>query len=208
MGTRNSIDIHFYSPASTTLPAAGPEVSQQIFDMIRAEKMFFHGLCKTNRVDKNKLYFENGNETRYDLLIAIPPHQAPRIIYEANLAKEGEFIEVKRDCMTSYENVYAIGDVTTMRVNETMTMPKAGVFAEGEGSSIAKTIIMKIKNQNSPSLFDGKGGCFLESGYDTASIIQVDMFSGPKPITKLTESTSENLNEKLRFEKTRLEKWL
>ena len=31
---RDSIQIHFYSPAPITLPAAGPEVSQKILDLI------------------------------------------------------------------------------------------------------------------------------------------------------------------------------
>ena len=57
-------------------------------------------------------------------------------------------------------------------------------------------------------LFDGKGGCFLESGRDTASIIEVDMFTNQKPTTKLTESTKDNLSKKLDFEKERLSKWL
>lgn len=208
LGTRDSIEIHFYSPAPITLPAAGQEVSQQILDMINSEKMFFHGSSKTIKVDTKKLFFEDGNETNFDLLIAIPPHRAPKIIYNAGLAKEGEFIQIKRDCVTSFENVYAIGDVTTMKVNETMAVPKAGVFAESEGISIAKKIIANIKNEKELSIFDGKGGCFLESSKNTASLIQVDMFSEPKPTTRLTESTAENLNEKIKFEKDRLEKWL
>jgi len=34
------------------------------------------------------------------------------------------------------------------------------------------------------------------------------MFSNSKPLTKLTESTSDNLSKKLEFEKERLSKWL
>jgi len=93
-------------------------------------------------------------------------------------------------------------------VTETLAVPKAGVFAEGEGLTVAQNIIAKIQSKEDSALFDGKGGCFIESGRDTASLIQVDMFSGPQPSTKLTESTSEHLDEKLQFEKDRLSKWL
>ena len=65
-----------------------------------------------------------------------------------------------------------------------------------------------IQSKDESVLFDGKGGCFIESGRDTASVIEVDMFSHSKPTTKLTESTSENLSKKLEFEKERLSKWL
>ena len=124
------------------------------------------------------------------------------------MAQENNFIPINRDCKTSYENVYAIGDVTTLKVTEKLAVPKAGVFAEGEGLTVAQNIISKIQSKEEDSLFDGKGGCFIESGRDTASLIEVDMFSGPEPSTNLTESTTEHLEEKLQFEKDRISKWL
>jgi sulfide:quinone oxidoreductase len=206
-GVRDSVQIHFYSPAPITLPAAGPQISKQILDLINSEKIVFHESCKVIRVETNKLIFENG-EADFDLLLAIPPHIAPDVIYESGLAKQDNFVPINRDCKTSYDNVYAIGDVTSLKVTETMAVPKAGVFAEGEGITVAQNIISKIHSKDDSALFDGKGGCFIESGRDTASLIEVDMFSEPKPSAKLTESTSEHLNEKLQFEKDRLTKWL
>jgi sulfide:quinone oxidoreductase len=206
-GTRDSVKINFYSPAPITLPAAGPDVSQQILELINSEKIIFHNSCKTMSVEKNKLIFEN-NQTNFDLLLAIPPHIAPKVIYDSGLAKEGGFIQINRDCKTPFENVYAIGDVTSLPVGEKMAVPKAGIFAEGEGLTVAHNIISKIQLQDGSELFDGKGGCFIESGRDTASLIEVDMFSEAKPITRLTESNKEHLDEKLEFEKERIQKWL
>jgi sulfide:quinone oxidoreductase len=207
-GVRDSVQIHFYSPTPITLPAAGPEISQQILDLINSENIVFHNSCKIKLVEKNKLIFQNGGEAIFDLLLAIPPHVAPKVIYESGLAKEGGFIPINRDCKTQFENVYAVGDVTTLTVTDTMTVPKAGVFAEGEAITVAQNIISKIYSKKESSLFNGKGGCFIESGRDTASLIEIDMFSGPKPSTKLTESTAKHLDEKIQFEKERLSKWL
>lgn len=207
-GVRDSIQIHFYSPAPITLPAAGPEISEKILSLINSENIIFHDSCKIKSIEKNKMIFQNGEEAYFDLLLAVPPHVAPKVIYESGLAKENGFIPINRDCKTSFENVYAVGDVTTLTVIDTMTVPKAGVFAEGEAIAVAQNIISHIQNKNELSLFDGKGGCFIESGRDTASIIEVDMFSESKPVTKLTESTSKHLDEKLQFEKERLSKWL
>ncbi|EGP94634.1 NAD(P)/FAD-dependent oxidoreductase [Nitrosarchaeum koreense] len=207
-GVRESIQIHFYSPAPITLPAAGPEISKKILSLINSENIIFHDSCKIKSVEKNKLIFQNGEEANFDLLLAVPPHVAPKVIYESGLAKEGGFIPINRDCKTPFENVYAVGDVTTLTVIDTMTVPKAGVFAEGEAITVAQNIISNIQSKNGLLLFDGKGGCFLESGRDTASIIEVDMFTESKPTTKLTESTAKHLDEKLQFEKERLSKWL
>jgi sulfide:quinone oxidoreductase len=158
-------------------------------------------------VEPNKLIFQN-SEANFDLLLAIPPHVAPDVIYESGLAKQDNFIPIDRDCKTSFKNVYAIGDVTSLKVTDTIAVPKAGVFAEGEGLAVAQNIVSKIQSQEESALFDGKGGCYMESGRNTASLIEVDMFSGTKPSVKLTESTSKHLDEKLQFEKDRLANWL
>ena len=207
-GMRDSVQINFYSPAPITLPAAGPEVSKKILALIDSEKITFHNSCKIKSIESKKLIFENDKEADFDLLLAVPPHVAPKVVYDSGLAKESGFIPIDRDCKTPFENVFAVGDVTSLTVTEIMAVPKAGIFAEGEGITVAKNIMSKILAQEKFELFDGKGGCFIESGRDTASVIEVDMFSDSKPSTSLTESTSDNLSKKLKFEKDRLEKWL
>ena len=206
-GVRNSVQIDFYSPAPITLPAAGPEVSKQILELVNSEKIIFHNSCKIKSVKSKKLIFEN-SEAEFDLLLAVPPHIAPNVIYNSGLAKESGFISIDRDCKTPFENVFAVGDVTSLTVAENMAVPKAGIFAEGEGITVAKNILSILQSKDDFSLFDGKGGCFIESGRDTASIIEVDMFSNDKPSTNLTQSTSDNLSKKIQFEKERLSKWL
>lgn len=206
-GVRDSVQIDFYSPAPITLPAAGPEVSKQILELVNSEKIVFHNSSKIKSVEPKKLIFEN-SEADFDLLLAIPPHIAPKVIYDSGLAKEPGFIPIDRDCKTPFENIFAVGDVTSLTVTEKMAVPKAGIFAEGEGITVAKNIISKIQSKEESTLFDGKGGCFIESGRDTASIIEVDMFSNPQPSTRLTEATSDNLSKKIEFEKERILKWL
>ena len=206
-GIRDSVQIDFYSPAPITLPAAGPEVSKKILDLVNSEKITFHNSQKIKRVESKKLIFEN-DEYHFDILLAIPPHIAPKVIYDSNLAKEPGFIPIDRNCKTPFENIFAVGDVTSLSVTDSIVVPKAGIFAEGEGITVAKNIISKLESKETSVLFDGKGGCFLESGRDTASVLEVDMFTNEKPSTKLTESTKDNLSKKLDFEKERLSKWL
>ncbi len=206
-GIRDSVQIDFYSPAPITLPAAGPEVSKQILELVNSENITFHNSSKIKSVESKKLIFEN-SEADFDILLAIPPHIAPKIIYDSGLAKEPGFIPIDRDCKTPFENIFAIGDVTVLAVGEKMAVPKAGIFAEGEGITVAKNIISIIQLKEETVLFDGKGGCFIESGKDTASILEVDMFTNSKPSTSLSESTTDNLSKKKEFEKERLSKWL
>ena len=201
----NNVEIHIYSPAAITLPVAGPDTSAQLLDMIYAERVVFHPSYKIQTIKPNRLVFENGS-TDFDLLLVVPPHTAPSVIYECGLADEPGFIKIDRNCKTKHKNVFAVGDITTMSAADSKTVPKAGVFAEGQGLIVAKRIISSITSQDISQVYDGRGGCFIESGHDTAAIVQVDMFAD-KPTTTITRPTKSNLEMKLEFERERL-KWL
>ena len=206
-GASDSVQIDFYSPAPITLPAGGPQVSEEILQILKSKKIEFHGNHKTMSVEPNKLKFESG-ETDFDLLIAVPPHKVPAVVVDCGFAQPGKFIEVNRDCKTNFENVYAIGDVNQIMVTEKIAVPKAGIFAEGEGVTVARNIISQIKKEIGNEIFDGKGGCFLETGTKTAGYLQVDMFASPSPITQLQTPSQDYFTEKEKFEKDRLQKWL
>ena len=206
-GASNSVQIDFYSPAPITLPAGGPQVSEEILQILKSKKIEFHGNHKTVSVEPNKLKFESG-EANFDLLIAVPPHKVPAVVIDCGFAQPGKFIEVNRDCKTNFENVYAIGDVNQIMVTEKIAVPKAGIFAEGEGVTVARNIILQIKKEIGNEIFDGKGGCFLETGTKTAGYLQVDMFASPSPMTQLQTPSQDYFTEKEKFEKDRLQKWL
>ena len=206
-GASDSVTIDFYSPTPITLPAGGPQVSEEIFQILKSKKIEFHGNHKTIEVEPNKIKFENG-ETSFDVLISIPPHKVPAVVIESGFAENGKFVVVDKTCTTKYENVYAIGDVNQIMVTDKIAVPKAGIFAEAEGVTVARNIISQIKNELENAIFDGKGGCFLETGKGTAGYLQVDMFATPDPLTQLQSSSAEHFSEKEKFEQERLKKWL
>ena len=76
------------------------------------------------------------------------------------------------------------------------------------GVTVAKNIISQIRRQQEKAVFDGKGGCFVETGKKTAGYLQVEMFASPSPITLLKQPTQEYFMDKEKFEKDRLDKWL
>jgi sulfide:quinone oxidoreductase len=206
-GASDSVTIDFYSPTPITLPAGGPQVSEEIFQILKSKKIEFHGNHKTVAVEPNKIKFEN-SETSFDVLIAVPPHKVPSVVIESGFAENGKFVEVTKTCETKYERVYAIGDVNQIMVTDKIAVPKAGIFAEAEGVTVARNIISQIQNELERAIFDGKGGCFLETGKGTAGYLQVDMFATPDPLTQLQSSSTEHFSEKEKFEQERLKKWL
>jgi sulfide:quinone oxidoreductase len=213
-GTRDSIDIDIYTPTPISLPVAGPKVSQDIINLLNNKHINFHPLHKIQRVlNMEKIEFENGNQVNYDLLIGIPPHKVPAIVRNSGLIAQGQnWINVdKFSLKTDYENVFAIGDVTEIKVNENVAIPKAGVFAEAQAKVVGQQIlddIVKDKNKQSSPRFDGKGFCFMEVGNEKAGYVAADFYHEHGPVTLLEPPSDESYNKKLDFERSRLNEWL
>ena len=219
--TRNSIDLDVYGPAPIALPVAGTTISQSVVKLLNDNHIKFHPLHKLIRVlDKKTVEFENGNKTSFDLLIVIPPHQVPRVIKNSDLLKDGDQRWIKVDKFTlgtKYRNVFAIGDVTEIRLDNGITIPKAGIFAEGEAKVVSQQIIDEIKNNNNSnnnrkkghsSKFDGKGFCFMEVGNKKAGYIDADLYNEGGPTVRLDPPSAEFYEKKLDFEKSRINEWL
>jgi sulfide:quinone oxidoreductase len=210
-GTRDSIDIDFYTPSPIALPVAGPKLSQDIVNLLKDNHINFHPLHKLKEVVNKKIIeFENGNKINYDLLIGIPPHKVPTVIKSSGLIKEGQnWIDVdKFSLKTKYENVFAIGDVTEIKVDQTAIIPKAGIFAEGQAKSVSYQIIDEITNQSHNVKFDGRGFCFMEIGNKKAGFLAADLYDVTGPITRLETPSEESYRKKLDFERSRIMEWL
>lgn len=212
--TRDSIDLDIYVPTPISLPVAGANMSQDVVNLLNDNHINFHPLHKIKKVlDKKTIEFENGSKTSYDVLVLIPPHKVPQIIKNSDLSGDGDqhWINVDKFTLrTKYKNVFAIGDVTEIRLDKTTTIPKAGIFAEGEAKVVSQQIINEIKNNNSKKAlkFDGKGFCFMEIGDKKAGYIYADFYNEMGPTTRLDSPSGEFYQKKLDFERSRLNEWL
>ncbi len=213
-GTRGAIDIDIYTPAPITLPVAGTKVSQDVLNLLTNNHINFHPLYKIHTVlNMEKIEFENGRRINYDLLIVILPHKVPEIVRNCGLVKKGQkWINVdKFSLKTEYENVFAIGDVTEIKVNENVAIPKAGVFAEAQAKVVSQQIVDDIvndKNKLSSPRFDGKGFCFMEVGNEKAGYVDADFYNEDGPTTILEQPSDESYKKKLDFERGRVNEWL
>lgn len=213
--TRDSIDLDIYVPTPISLPVAGANMSQDVVNLLNDNHINFHPLHKIKKVlDKKTIEFENGSKTSYEVLVLIPPHQVPQIIKNSDLLGDGDqhWINVDKFTLrTKYKNVFAIGDVTEIRLDKTTTIPKAGIFAEGEAKVVSQQIINEIKNNNNNKAltkFDGKGFCFMEIGDKKAGYIYADFYNERGPTTRLDPPSDEFYQKKLDFERSRLNEWL
>lgn len=207
-GRRASIEMEVYTPQPSPLPIAGPEASKKIASTLEERGIALNPDHKTTSIDPDgkALHFENGSEGKFDLLLGVPAHVAPKVLAESGLLSDSGWIEPDRTTLsTSFEGVYAVGDCTAVMI-ATGQLPKAGVFAEAEGKVASQNILADI--QGSPGAeFDGHGYCFLDWSDGTGSYVQGDFFAHPKPKVEVSSPDEKTLRAKETFERERLEAW-
>lgn len=205
-GTRSSVQIDIYTPAPIALPVAGPQLSANIVDVISERRITFHPSHKLKSVS-DALEFENGSKVDYDVLVGIPPHRVPEVVKNSVLADD-DWVAVDRNTMkTRFPNVFAIGDVTEIKVG-TVAVPKAGIFAEEQGKVAARQIIDEISGRATIAAFAGQGYCFMEMGNGLAGYLFGDFFSPAGPQLRFEAASEQNFQKKQDFERTRVKEWL
>jgi sulfide:quinone oxidoreductase len=189
------------------LPNAGKAGSAWLADQLAEREIQFHVKRKVERFEAGKVVFTDG-EIEADLLIGVPPHRAPAVAKESDLTDAGEWIQVDRATLeTIHDRVFAIGDITQIKLANGLPLPKAGVMAELEGLRVAAAIAASVRGQAPPPDFDGRGYCFLEMGKQAAALIEGNFFAEPEPAIALGEVSAQHAAEKRSFESERLARW-
>jgi len=195
-GVRGQASVHLFTPEPQPMPVAGPALGDAVKQMLNSRGIGFHTQHKLTSVDitNRRLLFEDRGAINYDLLITIPLHKGPALVREAGLANESGWIPVDRYSLTTtYENVYAIGDVTTVPIpgrwkpGVPLMLPKAGVFAHAQALTVARRIVAEISGTRSALSFCGDGYCMLEAGKDMAGFAYGDFYAEPSPQIRLRQ---------------------
>jgi sulfide:quinone oxidoreductase len=208
---KNNFTVNLYSPEPQPLPVAGPELGNSVKEILIQKGIGFYPQTQLASInyDERKVEFASGNSVKYDLLVLVPKHQVPKVISESGLIDESGWIPVNKDTLeTKYENVYAIGDITSITVpgrwqpDKPMKLPKAGVFAHSQAISISKIIASKIQGKESNEIFCADGFCMLEAGEDLAGFAYGDFYASPHPDVKMKQ-----LGKLWHWGKVLFEKW-
>ena len=211
---RDRISIEIYTPETLPMPTAGPQIGNMLKQMLELRLINFNPERKFKSVDERKIYFEDGKTADFDLLFVVPPHTAPEVVKRANLINGSGWIPVDRKALkTKFENVYAIGDVTTIKLpgqykpDKPLNLPKAGVFAHYQAETVAENIVKEINGQKPDKIFSGDGYCFLELGNHKAGFAKGNFFATPSPFMKMYKPRKLWHLGKIIFEKWWFYKW-
>ena len=196
-GLADRVRIAIYTVEATPMATAGAEMGQYVRNELARRSIGFHPQKRALRIDSagRRLSFEDGIEVGYDLLVAVPPHEAPKAVREAQLTNQSGWIPVDPltlnvTAIRGSSDVYAVGDITSVllpgryKPDVALSLPKAGVFAEAHGRVAAHQIAGKILGRESSETFDGRGHCYLEIGGGRAIKADGAFFELPHPIMR------------------------
>lgn len=206
-GVRDQTKVTVVTMQPMLLPNAGKAGSDWLAAQLKERGIEFQVGRKVERFEPGRMIFSNG-DLEADLMVAVPPHRAPAVVKESGLTGNGEFIQVDPATLeTEWKKVFAIGDVTQIKLANGLPLPKAGVMAELEGNRVAAAIAADILGEGSAPDFDGRGYCFMETSKSLAALIEGDFFAKPEPKVELQDPSDKNLEAKHIFEAERLTRW-
>lgn len=190
-GIRERMELALYTPEPAPMGVAGAAMGQAVIGMLEAKGISFHPGLNTAGIDPTgkTINFENGRRESFDFLTAVPPHRPPAAVKNSPLGNAAGWISVNKITLqTQYENAYAIGDVTAITLANGKPLPKAGVFAHGEGEVVAQSIAADIQGKAGGFSYDGVGYCWIETGDGSAAFAIGQFYAEPDPSVPLPRS--------------------
>ena len=206
-GVRGRVDLEVFTPQPSSLPVAGPAACAAVEGQLAAKGIAFLPGRRTAGVEGQMVVFEGGERRRYDVLIGVPPHRGPAVVKTAGLTADDWIRPDPRTCRLPSDGVFAVGDVAEFPLPNGMMLPKAGVFAEAQGTVAADAIADELTGGGARAAFDGRGHCFIEMGDGLATAVRGDFYAVPEPVIEIAEPSSRTVDEKRAFETGRLEAW-
>ncbi len=201
-GLRSASTIKVINPMATPIPIS-PEASTGILTALAERDIGWWPQSKVTSLDPSSKVatLEDGRTTTYDLFLAIPVHRAPRVVEESDLADDGWIAVDHTTFATRFENVFAVGDVTSAPV------PRVGAIAEGEARTLADVLIHRMRGGTPPEPYRGVATCYIEFGGTKVARFDANFLSGPTPFGTFTEASEAVAASKVEFGATRRQRW-
>jgi sulfide:quinone oxidoreductase len=200
-------EVEVFTPQPVSMPLLGQVGCDIIESRLADNGITFLPNRRASVVEAGEVVFPN-ERRRFDLLFGIPPHRPPAVVREAGLVSESGWVSVNsRTLETQFPGVYAIGDVVQIMMANGKPLPKAGVFAEAMGETVADRIGANFAGKEPEAEFKGEGGCYLEVGSGQAMMVRGHFLAVPEPEIALTDASDQNLEDKRAFETQRLQSW-
>jgi sulfide:quinone oxidoreductase len=201
-GLRDRSTLSLVMPLPVPIPPS-PDASQVLVAAFAERGISWHPGRLVTRLDADRrvAVFSDDAEMPFDLFLGVPKHVAPEVVLASGLAVDGWIPVDPVSLETSFPDVYAVGDVTSVGT------PKAGVFSEGQASVVAASILARHRGDAPGAGYDGRGTCYLEFGGDLVGRVTVSFLAGTAPAGELEGPSAAIAKDKVAFGTTRVRRW-
>jgi sulfide:quinone oxidoreductase len=203
-GIRKDTEIIVTIPEPAPLAVAGPAASAQLrADMDRrgVELRVSAGVTRVS-ADGREAALADGSALKADIIATVPVHRVPQVVARAGLTEEKPWVPVNKGTLeTTVRDVFAIGDVNTVPFAPERMLPKAGVFAAGQGESVAALIASRVLGKEPPPAYNGSGECFLAYSATQSAMVGGEFLSPNGPKIAVKPPTASGMRSKERFER-------
>jgi sulfide:quinone oxidoreductase len=200
-GVRDRSEVSLVMPLPAPVPPS-PGASQALLAAFaeRGIGWFPNSGVRALDPDRRVVLLADDTELPYDLFLGIPVHVAPPVVVEAGLCVDGWIPVDPATLATSFPDVYAVGDVTSVGT------PKAGVFSEGQAAVVADTIVARHRGTDAPT-YGGRGVCYVEFGGGEVGKVDVVFLPGQPPVGELEGPSRLLADDKAAFGADRIRRW-
>jgi sulfide:quinone oxidoreductase len=201
-GIREQTQIRIVAPMSVPVPVT-PQVSQRFLDELAARGIEYTAQSRVVELvpSAKEAVLESGERLPYDLFVGIPIHRVPAVVADSGLAENGWVAVDRGTLMTTFPDVYAVGDVVGL------PMAKAGVFAENAAGVVADDIVARLRGETSERRYEGEGNCYIEFGSGRVAKVEANFLGGPSPRGEIVGPSEDLAADKKTFAPTRRARW-
>jgi sulfide:quinone oxidoreductase len=203
-GLRERSSIALVMPMGAPIPPS-PDASAVLLTAFAERDISWHPDTVVRALDPERkvALLADGGEMPYDLFLGVPVHRPPAVVLESGLAVDGWIPVDPYTLQTSFPDVYAVGDVTSVGT------PKAGIFAEGQAAAVARSISARARglDPSSAAPYDGRGICYLQFGHDQVATVDVVFTPGQAPHGVLQGPSPALTADKVEFGASRVRRW-
>lgn len=201
-GLRDKSEISLVMPLGSPIPPSA-EASEALLVAFAERGISWSpdSLVRSLDQERHVAVLADGRELPFDLFLGVPTHRVPDVVAESGMCVNGWIPVDPLTLETSYEDVYAVGDVTSVGT------PKAGVFSERQAAVVADRLIERHRTETADATYDGTGLCFIEFGGERVGRVEVTFRSGEPPIGTFNEPSQALRAKKADFGASRVKRW-
>lgn len=183
-GLRKESPIELVTVESAPLSVSGHPVGGAIARTMQAKDIHYTSGLRLLAVDHTRRLatFSDSSQRPFELIITVPAVRAPAAVLSSGLAAETGWVSTGRGTMaTMFDGIFAVGDVTSVRLHGGQYLPKTAFFAYHQAQTAAANIADLALGQPARSQYLGRGTFFLEVGGGKAAIIRGSFYDEPEP---------------------------